>query len=205
MAPAPFIPGANVAELTAVYGFQEKSMSNVLHFHKTGGWDAASLQALADNYIGWEGASGKSQRSHQEALILVKARDITTQFGPVIETTDSLPLSGAVVDNCLPLNVTLALASRTGLAGRSFRGRTYFIGLPYGSVLNNQVAATPLAAIVAAYNGLITAAVGWGTPLGVFSKRTGGAWRIGGGVFTPITLFKADNIVDSQRRRLPGH
>lgn len=203
MAKQPFIPGANVAELTAEYGFGSDVMANVLHFHSSTPWTSASLTALCNNYIGWELATGKAQRSHQLGLILVKARDLTTQFSAVAESSDTLPINGAINDNALPLNVTAAISLRTGLAGRSFRGRVYFLGLCMGETLNCLITPTRVAAMVAAYNGLITAANSWSTPIGVFSRRSAGAWRLTGGVFTPAVNFKCDGQVKTQRRRLP--
>lgn len=204
MTKQPFIPGDGVAELTAEYEFGSKIMDNVLHFHSGSGWTPATLLALCNNYIGWELAQGSQQRSHQVGLVLVKARDLTTQTSPVAESSDTLPVIGAVNDLALPLNVTAAMSVRTGLAGRSFRGRVYYIGLTQGAVSNNDIIPGNIAAMRANYAALITAANGWGTPFGVFSRRTGGAWRLTGGVFTPATDFKSDGQVKTQRRRLPG-
>lgn len=111
---------------------------------------------------------------------------------------------GDQAGQAMPSNVTIAASFRTGLAGRSNRGRNYWIGLLESEVANNRVAALTLQSIVGYYNGMVNLDIGdiswvWG----VYSRRTQGADRTVG-LFTPITnaLFTND-VVDTQRNRLP--
>lgn len=111
---------------------------------------------------------------------------------------------GAIVASD-PNNVTLAISFRSGMTGRSFRGRNFIPGLPGSSISNNRVSATLANALAGAYEILMGEdSVATGFTWGVISRRTGGAQRPSG-IVTPITqVVVVDTIVDSQRRRLPG-
>jgi hypothetical protein len=118
------------------------------------------------------------------------------------------PLSnpaGTVISPLEANNVTLAQKMVTGFTGRSNHGRTYLVGLNTAAKTDNDhvTAAFQTAAISAmtAFRAALTAA---SLVHVVASFVTGGVPRPNG-TFTPIisTAFQ-DNVVDSQRRRLPG-
>lgn len=118
--------------------------------------------------------------------------------------TASGTAGGAIVASD-PNNVTLAVSFRSGVTGRSFRGRNYVPGLPGSAISNNRVSATLANNIAGAYEILMgTDAVATGFTWGVISRRTNNAPRVAG-IVTPITqVVIVDTVVDSQRRRLPG-
>lgn len=96
-----------------------------------------------------------------------------------------------------PSNVCLCVSLRSGLAGRRFRGRKYFSGIPEGFTADNLIGIDVCDSIVEAINALITDLAGNSTPLAIVSIVQLAATEV-------ITALCVDRFVDSQRRRLSG-
>lgn len=206
MASHPYIPAPNVAQVEQIFEFGSTSMENVFHVLGTADWTTTLLTNLISVFQGWEADVASAQRSNQMGCTEIIATDLTTQTSPRVTSTTGLPINGQIVSNCLPLNVTWAVKAQTAKRGRSYRGRTYWIGLPISSVLNSQMGATPAANIVEALNAILgSVSTVNGGQMVVLSRRQGGAW-LSTAVATPITAYAyTDLYTDSQRRRLPGH
>lgn len=201
----PFVEVPNTVEVVPQFTYDLQKVANVHHVEKGSAWTTADMEAVAAAYIEWWDTTMKTGYAPTTlSLNSVIVRDLTTQSAPALEFTIGLPLVGTVAA-ALPNHVTAAVKWITALRGRSFRGRTYHIGLAEGHVLNNQLAIAVINGLLAAYEGLQAALEG--TPAGgdmvVVSKYTGGAER-DTGVTTPIIGVSLDSTVDSQRRRLPG-
>jgi len=111
---------------------------------------------------------------------------------------------GGQVSAGLPGNVSLAVSFRTGLSGRSFRGRNYLAGLTEGQVTGNEISSTAAAAFVDVYEGLLPTLTALSLTHVVVSRFAGGLPRVSG-VATPVVSYlTTDLVVDSQRRRLTG-
>lgn len=105
--------------------------------------------------------------------------------------------AGGVGAGSEPSNVALCVSLRSALAGRRFRGRKYFSGIPVGAVTDNSISPTTADPIVNAINGLITDLATAGFPLQIVSFT--------GLTSVPVvTALVVDYFVDSQRRRLTG-
>ena len=117
------------------------------------------------------------------------------------------PSDGAYGGPPLPMNVCLAIKRFTNMLGRSGRGRVYFPiwnenmlagASAVGAAVSGTII-TQLEAFQAAIESALTPAV-----LVVISTETLGSPRPVG-ITNPITGWAAtDQVVDSQRRRLPG-
>jgi hypothetical protein len=180
-----------------------QKVENVYHLDGAAPANGADLVDMAILFADWWDVTMQPLVTDVVQLVAVVAKALDTESSPAIEYVTGLPLTGGDTTGSLPNNVTLAVKWLTGLSGRSFRGRTYHIGLSKDQVADNIVVATPLAAIVAAYNTLISDTTSAGRFMAVASSITGGAPRTTG-VMTPIVSATADNTIDSQRRRLPG-
>ena len=202
-----FIPIEDVAEVIMSYRFPGGNVAkNVFNVREAGlgGWDAASLTSLTDEFIAWETDTAKLSRSNEVTCFNVTARDLSTQAGAVIER--GVNIVGAATNPMLPAQVTLAVKAVTGFAGRSFRGRHYWIGLWETSVVGDFVISAAATGIVAALNTLRTALPN-GTPtarLVVASRYANGQPRAAGIANDILTYQLVDNRVDTQRRRLIG-
>ena len=205
--PHGFIPVANVASVEMIYVISGQIAENVFYVQKGSPYTLAQLQALRGTVDSWDSATWKALRTGGASLIRIRSRARDSSSAPAedyfLPTARPGTRSGTIL---LPNNVTLAIKLVTGLAGRSFRGRLYFIGMNDTCLSgNSNVADTTWAnAVVAALNTLQTNLASAGHTLGVVSYRTGGVYR-SNGLFTASTGWVlADYNLDSQRRRLTG-
>lgn len=162
------------------------------------------LHLVANTFKNWWITEMRTYCSNQLTLREVVAGETVPGGVAVLETAD-LPSSGNSSDNPMPGSVTLAVKWGTGLSGRSYRGRTYHLGMTIGQVQGDQVTSAALTAIQGAYNALRTALDNAlvGVEFSVLSTQHNKAWR-DPAIMTPITGLAIDPDIDSQRRRLAG-
>lgn len=208
--PSPFIPVPNTALIEMVYQYQGIIIENTFHVTGSAPFTALQLSGLCNVFDAWDNAitGGKLLRVTQCTLTTIKARALDTASSPVF--TFSLPVAraGSGGNSPQPGSVTFAIKLETGLAGRSFRGRTYIVAPPatglQASPNANLFSTVYAASCVTAINLLIsniTAATAT-NHLSVVSYRTGGAPRVTGVATTIINANFANLRVDTQRRRL---
>lgn len=220
---AVFVPCADTAQVSLQFQQADGSFAeNTLWFTQTSTFTATQLSNLAGEIAGWwsDGTAPgadlglKHLTSHDCSLVQVTARDMSTQNGPVVTHTAGLPEAGTDSGAQLTLGLTKAITLRTGLAGRAYRGRFFIVGMPVDSLSDtehNIVATSYTAAVLVATAGMSY----WlGTldpsPEWVVASRF---HVVGGqlvpreaGIMTPIiSQGVANQLVDFQRRRAPGH
>lgn len=218
---ATFIPAPDCVRCTLIFSQADASQAQMnIHVKGNAAATSATLTALAAEIVTWFGTdpgtgSPKAFMSSSYALASMYLRALDTQASPSLVTNTSLPIAGTDSTGViLPEGLTFALTLRSGLAGRSQRGRVFVPGLTDGSMSNvgeNLVSATTAAHLVAAYNNLITLVAGatiagWTSQAVVIvSYSTNKAPRITAQQ-TPATTFGYhDLFLDFQRRRAPGH
>lgn len=200
----PFVPAANCAEIAICYNEFDQQIQNVFHVKRSTPFDLEGLAAAAELFQGWQEDDIAPLQSSSVGCSLIIARALDTATSPSIEYTTGLPVvGGQTTDPGLPANVTVAVKWITGLRGRAYRGRTFHIGLCEGMVSGNKVNESPAAAILAAYQTLLSIIGLSNMQLVVLSKYVDGAARTTA-VATPIISCSVDEWVDSQRRRLTG-
>lgn len=179
-------------------------------------WTATTLGACGALFNTWNdtavsGAAPYQNRVTQTTLVQSTARDLTTQTSPVV-VTPYVGSHGAGVDTSGPLasGLTKSFTARSGLSGRSQRGRIFVVGIGVGELVAgdpNLLSPAFLDEYVLQLDALI-AQVHAHDPnwtLSVISRRHNNAPRTTG-VTTPITSYGyANQYVDYQRRRAPGH
>ena len=172
---------ATSADLTAIAGVLQT-------------WWNGTLRPSVPTTLSWQGAD-------------LTAMD--SPGSPFLAYNNSGTLAGSGVGGLYPPQVTVCVSLRTGLSGRSYRGRLYFIGLGTGNVITGglitQATATALANN---FNTLRTAMVTAGYALCVLSLYSGkdsNGKKIprAAGIATPVTTIAVGLRVDTQRRRLP--
>lgn len=200
-----FIPVNTTVQVEMVHGGPGGVAVNVHHVKVDHAIALADLTAIGLCFKDWFDVDCKSQVSSGVALNLIRLRDLSTQAGLVLDYQTALPIAGTRVSPGMPSNVTLALTGRTGFAGRSFRSRTYWIGLCEDQCTGDAIVGAIITSLLAIMNALITrvAAIGADYELVVVSKYTNNAPRANG-ITTPIQAFTTDGVIDSQRRRLLG-
>lgn len=207
-----FIPCPGILQLDARYLWQGERCENSYHVDNGSGahWSQADMLTITTALGGWDLAHLVSGVSANRILTSIHARDLTDANSA--ERDDTYAQPGTATGTDLPNNVTIAIKWATGKAGRSFRGRTYHLGMLENQVANNRIVSAEFTFLTNAYLALISAISGTGKGTLVVLSRFSGVDSNGkpiprsAGLSTPITsVALADDTVDSQRRRLPGH
>jgi len=198
----PFVPVLQTVEVDLQYLYRQQFCSNTMYFtSQVGDPTPSGVLALATAVEAWATANLLPILSQDCQLFRLHARELTAEVSSVADVSSGTV--GGIATTADPNNVTLAVSFRTGVIGRSFRGRNYIIGIPQGVISDNTVAPSFLADVLTAFAAL-PAAVTTDWLHSVVSRFTAGLPRVAG-VSTPVTTVAfTDNIVDSQRRRLPG-
>lgn len=219
----PFIPVTNAAQFELQFSQSDGSFAeNQFWIQRTGAWSLAQLNTMAAALKTWyttgDGANSyNNNQSNTCALQGIAFRDMTTQNSSTGIYQTGLPIAAINAGTAAPLGLSFAITARTGLAGRNFRGRSFFIGMQatdFSDLTKNLVASAAAAHFVSIWNSLITAvpAADVAASLVVCSRyhQPGGPGtptvpRLTG-VTTPITSYGFhDLFADFQRRRAPGH
>lgn len=202
-----FVPAPQVIELVPRFRNTTTLATsvNVINVRKTSGSvTAADLEAVSAAYGTWFVGAGNDEVSTGIQLVEISTRDLTAEDSFIDTNVMSPAISGQVANPVMPMNVTLALRLTTGFAGRSRRGRLYFIGLPEQSVSGDYILTAPANGIVEDYTTLKNALATAGYEWVVVSRVNEGVPRTTA-LITPITAVSYYDLrVDSQRRRLVG-
>lgn len=203
----PFIPATNVAKVEMLHDQYGSVVENVYHVLNPDAWTLSTLLGLAATFQSWEEDTASPLRTDETDCFLIRVVDLTTATSPGVEVPISPVIGGGNAAPGMPGNVTASVKSLTDLRGRSYRGRTYFIGLAENQCTGNDLLAVTRDAIVDAYTTLAASITGEGYEMVVLSLYSG--VDVDGkpiprdeGVATPITSFSMDTDLDSQRRRL---
>lgn len=199
----PFVPVPDVARVELVFQQQAQICENVFHVYDPAGWSTATLTALALDAKNKYNTTIRLGQCASTALVKILCRDLTDETSPGIEYAAGLPLTGGSADPGMPMNVTVAVKWLTGLRGRSYRGRSYHVGIPAAQCSLSTVVPASLAALVIDYDNWRTFPQGINQQMVVISTRHNKVAR-NPGVWTAITGVSIDGTLDSQRRRLPG-
>jgi len=202
------IPGAALAKIE--YTFRGQQCFNDLWFIKaTGAVTVFDASNLANGIQLTWGQNVVPLLSNDLTLVRTTVRDYTLENG--VEAVSTMGTFDGGAGDALPNNVAACVSLRTGFAGRHYRGRIYLPGIPRTAVTENEYLDDFM-------NGQLTAlamfigpdAVANGWQLVVVARQqtiTPGSAPvpIPGGIVTLAVAWQfTNNVVDSQRRRLPG-
>lgn len=196
-------PGGARVTLVTVLGSGQIA-NNVLHFENLGGWTSGSLTEIADAVAAiWGDSAFGAYVSASAIRKEVIAASLEAGAPPsALHTVNAAGLQTS--SPVLPANVSLAIKLSTALSGRSFRGRLYHPTLMESWVTGDIVDGGVRDGLVEQYSRFL-GIYGVSTPYSwsVLSKQIHNDPRFEG-VLTNVTAVSADNVVDSQRRRLLG-
>lgn len=198
-----FVPITDVLRIVPHFTHPSgKDMVNVLYvIDNVGGEINTRLALLRDLYVTWFGTTAADHVSDTVSLTRIVVTDMSVVNGAQIDVPVTNQ-AGNVASPALPSNVTFATSFRTGLSGRSFRGRGYWIGLAESMVLNNTLDATQAGLIRGAWQQFDTDLGDVDMGHVVVSFVAGGVPRESG-LATPINAYvNVDTRIDTQRRRL---
>lgn len=212
-----FIPVTNCAEVSLEFAQPDGEFAeNTWGVQNSAPWTLADLTTMGTAFNHWwytgDGTvTYRGQQPNTCTLIGSVVRDLTTQTSDTVTVpANEASNVGVQTSNFLENGITKAMTARTGLSGRSFRGRTFLIQLNAASLASgdpNLFSAASMEDYVDFMEALISAvpAAVATCSLVVISRRHNNAPR-GTGVTTPIVHYGYHDLyVDYQRRRAPGH
>lgn len=172
------------------------------HFSKAGTIGTTELQDIADNVDDWVHDTLMPLLHNSITYLKTTATDITSSTGQTVTSIVNTGDTGGVTTTGGPNQVALAITRATALRGRSYRGRIFIPVLTNASLDSSRTfSPTAVANFVAALGVLQASSAALGFIESVKSLRNNNANR-SSGVLTPITEYRADTRVDTQRRRL---
>lgn len=192
-------------KLEAVFSQDGQATENVHYFTTTASIDTDLLQSLGRAYVAWYEAHLQGWQPSNISLMKLKITDMTADNGQGIEYQTDLPLTGDNPNSdSLPNNCTVAVKWITAFRGRSYRGRTYHIGMSTNMADGSYLAPTYANLLSLDYSNLLTLTDDANSfALAVVSLVSGGVARESG-IATPVVGCTVEGTIDSQRRRLPG-
>lgn len=205
--PRPATPVPGVVKVEMIYTLDQQEVINIFHAEVTGTPDVTEqdLDETGALFKLWHAEELRPTQAAESALQRVVCTDLSVLNGMSKEYPVTPVVNGGGQSPQLPNNNTLAVKWGTAFRGRSFRGRTFHIGLQEAQVTANIATAATVTALLAAYQDLldrIALSIDLAS-LVVVSYCGGGAWRAVP-LVTPISSVSIDPTIDSQRRRLPG-
>jgi len=199
----PYIPVPNTAKFEMIFSQDDQTIVNVFHARAGSGWDATELTNMLDQLVSFFTDEMQGNYPIEYSLRLLRGTDLSSETGAVAERALFPPLFGTVEEaNPLPNNVTAAVKWNTALRGRSYRGRTFIPCLMDPHVAGNRLSVAGLAYAGNYANGLYGCFTRGEIQMVVVSLCHGKQWRTTG-VATAITSYSVNEVLDSQRRRLP--
>lgn len=199
-----FVPFNNTIKLVATFGYDLQYCANVHHYIVDETPDAATATSLAEGYKTWWDTYLKAFCPSALALVRITCTIMENENDPVIEYTTGMPDSATNSEPALPNSVTVAVRWNTNFRGRSYKGRTFHLGLTETQVTGNLLGTSQQTILTTAYGELMAIPTDVGPAImGVASYYYHGVQRTTG-VITPVTSVFIDRTIDSQRRRLPG-
>ena len=202
----PFIPADGIAEFVQKFNTSDSTAINVFHVQHDDltGWSAAQLLAMGTIILNWENATGKLHRTSPVVCTGILCRDLGTQFGAETSTTGAG--QGTLAGTPAPNNVTMAFKRDSGLAGRAFRGRLYWIGMAKEKCTNDTYDSAEVGAIETGLNTLLTNINATANCHHVILQSQINNVKLNPRQGARILQYtNTDITIDSQRRRLAGH
>ena len=198
-----YIPVLNTVKAEMIYLQDGQYVENVWHVHSGSAWIPEEMALLADHLIAWWEVCYRPSYVTTYSLRTVRVTNLNTINSSVVERALNPPQFGTrTLDPALPNNVTVAIKWLTELRGRSYRGRTYIPCLTESLVAGNHLSEDGLTLSAFFASSLMDAINVAGRDLCIVSYCNDHTWRTEG-VTTPVTAFSVNEVLDSQRRRLP--
>lgn len=202
-----FIPATNTVRVAFQMTQDLQQVQNVVYVQDSTPWSVTKMDTLAAILVSWWETYMAPTQPASVALRQITLRDMSVETGVEVVFTTGLPLVGESPGVPLPNSVTVAIKLNTGLGGRSYRGRQYIVGL---TELNlnadrNTITDGTVTYFTEAYDQLIAEVEADYTPgLVVASFSHDNALRTTAELTKVINAKFTDNVLDTQRRRLPG-
>lgn len=200
----PFIPVPDTVEVAFIGILQAQQLILTAAGKFAGAIAESDMDTLFDKLDTWYHDELQPLISVTAEYDTIKITDLTTATSLVKEYGITGTHPGTEPGTAVPNNVAMSVTLKTGLRGRSYRGRNYVAGLPAGALQNPTFwNTTVLAAVLAAWTALGTAFNDAGFTHSVISRYNNSVRRTTG-VATPIQQYIPRAPVATMRRRVAG-
>jgi hypothetical protein len=197
-------PVANVSRVVMSWTYNGVRCANVLHYMNMDNGGGGNAAAIAPRIIANFAGNPINHIPNSAQLDKITVTPLDEFASPPEEYLTGLPLQGTSPIGALPGNVTLVTTFKTQFGGRSYRGRSYWIGLHEGDVFGNNVTGE-MRGIVEGFWELMRVlepATGEATyQLCVVSYYANKGLRTVP-VATPVVSVSTNTRIDTQRRRM---
>lgn len=199
-----FIPVFNTAQIEIRAANQGVPVENTWYAEKVTPWTQSSLDDLTAAVANAVGAGWLAQLPSTWVGTEVYAKDLTAPIAFQSTDVTIAGMPGLATGTPLPNNVTLAIARRSGLTGRSARGRIFWMGMTqlFLDTNENFVSSGTAGVLVANCEEVDIAIATVGATSVIVSRFTGGAARVVGETFPVADWIVTDLRVDTMRERL---
>jgi len=197
-------PQIAVAVINGVLDTQP--IANVLHFRKLTSITQGDIDNLATAVDTEWGANVLPHLHSTYAYVITNVRNL--EFPSDLQGSSGAGAgAGGEGGDALPSNCAFVISLYSGLSGRSARGRTYIPAIPASKTATaNTLDPTYVTTLVAGFATIKTLAATFGWDQCVLSRFSLGAARPTGIGYAIATIVARNDILDSQRNRLPaGH
>ena len=178
---------------------------NTFHVLQVSGWTLGKMQTVANDFKVWYQSWYAACINPNVSLTGIQVRNYNPSLPLAYDLPVSPPIPGTRASGTAEAaSVSLTTSWRCGLAGRAFRGRDYLPVLGEGDVAANDTVVSALTTVMATAAGhLIVGAFTDLVTLCIF-HRPGLVPKPLDNLITNVASAVIENIVDNQRRRLPG-
>lgn len=199
----PFVPALNTARISL--NWQDNSGNtavNVIHVRNLlGTANAGFMSDMFDSIETWMTGVHDTIVSTAWYLRDLEAISLNEEDGAVLSRF--VNLQGAKASTPMPAQNTVAVSLRSGFAGRSRRGRIYFVGLTEEDTIGDQIVPALTTGLINSYNTLRSNLLANDGEWVVASFVSDGAPRATA-LLTPITeIVLVNDYIDHQLRRNP--
>lgn len=178
---------------------------NVFNFKYVADYDQTAINRLAEVVDAWMGAHYLLMLSTSLSYNQTLVRGLESSVDLTAANTTSAGV-GSITGAVLPNNVAFCVTHRSGMTGRSARGRTFIPAIGEAElVATNTVSTTYKAAADAVFNTLNTNALAAGWQFSILSRVNAGVKRSTAVAYTIVSSEARNSILDSQRGRLPDN
>ena len=197
----------DVVKLTVVGKLHGQEVEQVMHFK--GGVTSTDVIQLINDVLDCLRTTLWPALSPEYTLVEVRAKKLYPTATDEVVTPAVSTDHGTASGESLPSFCAAVVAIKTGLAGRTHRGRNYWGGIPEGGAANSLMTGTEWGLVIAFAACLagkfigLTASSSW--TLGVLSRKLETA--VGGNpsnAFTAATNLTVSQVIGTQRRRKLG-
>lgn len=200
-----FQPVPDTAEVVLNYTLNNLPVTNILHARFLAGTPTEpDMQDLADEVYTWADGDWMERQAPQCTLVNVTVRGLTAAVDNQAVSA-GVAIVGTGSGMTSPNNVTKAFTLRSGLTGRSARGRIYVPSIPdnYFETDDNYLTAAYLDAQVTTLDDLIGIMAGIGWEWVVVSREQAGVVLANGVTYAITSVGYSNTTTDSMRSRLP--